>query len=59
MTRRRANCLLIVSMVLFFLIPVAAFFLTWKNRTKPSVFVPPAIWRELHTGGEPPLQFDI
>lgn len=59
MTRRQANWLIVGWCVSFLMVIGVALFLTWKDRTKPSVFVPPAIWRELYTGGEPPLKFDI
>lgn len=40
---------------------VAAFatYFTVNQRTKPSPFVPPAIWSDVYTGGEPRLKFDI
>ena len=59
MNERRANCLLVGWVILFFLVIAVAFYLTMKHRTRPSVFVPPAIWHELFTGGEEPKTFDI
>ena len=59
MTRRQADCLLIGYVILYLLVIAVATYLTWRNRTKPSPFVPPTIWRELYTGGAPPREFDI
>jgi hypothetical protein len=44
---------------LWFGIIAAALYLTTKYRTRPSVFVPPAIWSIPHTGGEPRKEFEI
>ena len=60
MNARQANYLLIGWVVLFFIVIAVAFLLTMKHRTKPSVFVPPAIWSERFTEpGDPPPQYDI
>ena len=46
MTRRRANTLLILLGCLYLLVIGMAIVLTLRDRTKPSVFVAPAIWSE-------------
>ncbi len=58
MTSRQANWLLIGWFCLFLLTIAIALYLTTINRTKPSPFVPPAIWSVPH---ETPLdrQFAI
>ncbi len=59
-TTRQAHWLLIGWLISFSLTITVALYLTWNNRTKPSPFVPPAIWHELFTGGEVPIpEFDI
>jgi hypothetical protein len=50
---------LIGWVVLFFLVIGVALYLTMQNRTRPSVFVPPEIWRDVFTGDEPRKKFDI
>ena len=54
MTYRQANWLLIGWVVLFFLVIAVAFLLTMKHRTKPSVFVEPAIWSDRLPADGPP-----
>ena len=58
MNERRANCLLVGWVFLFLLVITVAFCLTMKHRTRPSVFVAPAIWSDRNFA-DPPPEYDI
>ena len=59
MTWRRGKWFLIGVSVLYVGVIAAAVYLTWNNRTKPSPFVDPVIWRDPHNSTPPDRQFDI
>lgn len=59
MTRRQAR-LWIIGWVISFFLTIAAFWVSVQHWRKPKpAFVAPIIWRDLYTGGEKPLDFDI
>jgi len=46
-------------LALFFVVTSFATYFGFNARTRPSVFVPPAIWSERLNPFDPPPQYDI